>query len=231
MDSPSESFIAQTSRLVEVARANERAVRDLDETTQILTAAVEDLAEIEGLSDAIGSLADQAVLVRDAVGEVSIVSEAVEELAQTRSALEEASHRLQAVLERVDAVASRAEGLDRRLDELDERLSAALDHIESASLDASLERIDSLDAKIDRLLELFGHYGSGFFDRVEPQVARLEEVAQRMDAPAMADELADVLATNHQLFEAIDDMRAENADAQAFWDSVIEDWHRRQGRS
>ena len=44
MPSPSESFIAQASRLVEAARANERAVRDLDETAQILMTAVEDLA-------------------------------------------------------------------------------------------------------------------------------------------------------------------------------------------
>lgn len=231
MPSPSESFIAQASRLVEAARANERAVRDLDETAQILMTAVEDLAEIEGLADALGGLADQAALVRDAVGEVAVVGAAAEELAQTRLAMEGAAQSLRSVLERVDAVASRAEDLDRRLAELDGRLSEALDRVQAAGLDGALARIDSLDAKLDRLLELFSHHGEAFFERVEPQVARLEDVAQRMDAPAMADELADVLATNHQLFEAIDAIRAENSDAQAFWDALIEDWHRRQGRA
>lgn len=225
-----ESFIAQASRLIETARANERAVRDLDETAQLLASAVDDLSQTASLADAMRDLGSQVETVRAAVQEAQAVGEASGALAQTREVAERATRDVLAASERIEAVASRAQGLDERLSELDERLSKALDAVESASLDGVLERIERLEGRIDRVLDLLTYHGDAYVERMEPQVARLEAVAERMDAPAMADELADVLATNHQLFEAIDAMRAEGSDAQAYWDAVIEDWHRRHGR-
>ncbi len=226
-----DSFIAQTSRLVETARANERAVRDLDETAQILMAAVDDLSEVEGLADAMGSLAEKTSLVSQAADEISSACRAADGLVEARSQLEGATEGLSAVCERIDAVAAHVEELDRHLGELDGRLAQTLERVRSSSLDGMLDRMDELEAKIDRLVDLFSHHGEAFMERVEPQVARLEDVAQRMDAPAMADELADVLATNHQLFEAIDAIRSESVEAQEYWDALIDDWHHRHGRA
>ena len=225
-----ESFIAQASRLVEAARANERAVRDLDETAQLLAAAVDDLAQVSSLADALRDLTGQVEAVQAATREAREVVGAAEALAQTREAAERAVRDMQVVSGRIEAVTERAQELDGRLAELDGRLSQALDAVEQAPLAHTLERIERLEAKVDRVLDLLTYHGEAYAERVEPQVARLEAVAERMDAPAMADELADVLATNHQLFEAIDAMRAEGADAQAYWDGLIEDWHRRHGR-
>lgn len=227
--SASAGFAAQAARLLACARANERAVRSLEEASQILAEGVDELAHAQELAEALEGLSDQVELVRAAAREVRGASAAAEEFARMRDVAERAIGHMSSIEEALAGVAERAAALDERLSRLDGRLSQALDRVEGAGLDATLERIEALEDKMDRVLELLGSHADAYAERVEPQVARLEEVAERMDAPAVADELADVLATNYQLFEAIDAMRSENADAQAYWDGVIEKWHRRHG--
>ena len=228
--SASTGFAAQAARLLACARANERAVRSLEEASQILAEGIDELAHAQGLAEALAGLSDQVELVRDAAREVRGASDAAREFARMRDVAERAIDHMSSIEGALTGVAERAAALDERLSRLDGRLSQALDRVESAGLDATLERIEALEDKVDRVLELLGSHADAYAERVEPQVARLEEVAERMDAPAVADELADVLATNCQLFEAIDAMRSENADAQAYWDGVIEKWHKRHGR-
>ncbi len=233
-DAPAQAapgFAAQASRLVEAARANERAVRDLEEAAQLLASGMDDLVHAEGLAQALAGLSAQVGRVRAAADEVRGVLEAAEGLGEVRAAAEEATGHVHAIEERLSSVADRALKLDERLAQADGRLAQALDRIDQAGLGAALERIETLEAKVDRVLETLSYQADSFVERVGPQVERLEKVAERMDAPAVADELADVLATNHQLFEAIDAMRNENADAQAYWDEVIEGWHGRHGRT
>ncbi len=223
-------FAAQAARLVEAARANERAVRDLEEAAQILAAGVDDLARAEGLAEALGGLSDQVERVRAAADEVRGACDAAEALGDARAAAEDATAHVRSIETRLASVAERAGALDALLEEADGRLAQALDRIDRAGLEGALARIDALEEKVDRVLGLLTFQADAFAERVAPQVERLEKVAERMDAPAVADELADVLATNHQLFEAIDAMRADNAGAQAYWDEVIEGWHERHGR-
>ena len=224
-------FAAQAARLVEAARANERAVRDLGEAAQLLAAGVDDLAGVEGLAEAIGDLSEQTERVRGAADEVRRACEAAEALGGVREAAERAIEHVRSVEEGVAAVAARVGELDGRLVEADRRLGAALDRIERTGLEEALSRIESLEAKVDRALGLLDPQADAFAERVAPQIERLEKVAERMDAPAVADELADVMAANYRLFEAIDAMRAENADARAYWDEVVERWHERHGRT
>lgn len=224
-------FAAQAARLVEAARANERAVRDLEEAAQLLAAGVDDLARVEGLAEALGGLSAQVARAREAADEVRRACDAAEALAGVREVAEEAVGRVRSVEGGIAAVAARVEALDGRLGEADVRLASALDRIDQAGLEEALLRIEALEGRVDRVLGLLSFHADAFVERVGPQIDRLEKVAERMDAPSVADELADVLATNHQLFEAIDEMRGENADAQAYWDELIERWHERHGRT
>ena len=224
-------FAAQAARLVEAARANERAVRDLEEAAQLLAAGVDDLARVEGLAEALGGLSTQVARAREAADEVRRACDAAEALAGVREVAEEAVGRVRSVEGGIAAVAARVEALDGRLGEADARLASALDRIDQAGLEEALLRIEALEGRVDRVLGLLSFHADAFVEHVGPQIDRLEKVAERMDAPSVADELADVLATNHQLFEAIDEMRGENADAQAYWDELIERWHERHGRT
>lgn len=225
----SAGFAVQAARLVEAARANEGAVRDLEETAQILAAGVDELAGARGLAETLSDLGAQAARVREAADEVRGARDAVEDFAATRAACEQAAADLRVVAERAGSLAERAAALEERMGEADARISAALDRLEHADLDVVLGRVDALEAKLDHVVELLGSHAGAYAERVEPQVECLARVAERMDAPAVADELADVLATNRQLLEAIDAMHGENADAQAFLDAFVEDWHVRHG--
>ena len=218
---PAESFALKVSSLVDAARANERAVRDLDETVQILAAGVDDLARMSELAEGIRGLAGQTEAVCAAAAEVSHAYEAAEGFTRTREALERATSQVEAASERAERLCELVASLDERLSAMDERLSDALDRVEQAPLDVALERIEGIEGRLDRLTGLLTVQADVFADRIEPRLERLERVAERMDAPSVADELADVLATNYQIFEAIDAIRSENGDAHEAFDAKL----------
>jgi len=222
-------FAAQAARLVEAARANERAVRDLEEAAQILAAGIDDLAEYAELGDAVGDLSGVVGEVRGAADEVRAAVAAAGELAQVREAAEQATAHVRSLSERMGRVAEHAAELDERLAKLDEDLTGALEHIDRMGLDASVARIVALERRVDRVLDLLTNQGDAYAARVAPQIDRLEAVAEHMDAPAMADELADVLATNYLVVELLNTMREQNAQASDYLDAAIQDWHDRHG--
>lgn len=225
----SAGFAAQAARLVEAARANERAVRDLGEAAQILAAGVDDLVQAGDLAQAVRGLAEKADAVRGASVAACEAVEAAGDLDRMRASVEEAVARMRSTAGRLDAIEQACSRLDGLLLGVGERLDAALAHAAQADLDAALGRIDALERKVDRVLGLLEAHGDAYEERFEPRVAELERIAERMDAPALADELADVLAADYRLFEAIDAMCADQADARTYWDGVIDDWHARRG--
>ena len=112
--SVSQGFAQQAARLLESARANERAVRDLEEAVQLLDA-------------------------------------------ETR--------------------------------------------VDPASL---LARIDGLAQRLEALTAQLEQQASAYESAVESRLARLEELAERLDAPSVANQLAAILATNQRILEHVD---------------------------
>lgn len=115
--SVSQGFAQQAARLLESARANERAVRDLEEAVQLLDA-------------------------------------------ETR--------------------------------------------VDPASL---LARIDGLAQRLEALTAQLEQQTSAYESAVESRLARLEELAERLDAPSVANQLAAILATNQRILEHVDSSR------------------------
>lgn len=112
--SVSQGFAQQAARLLESARANERAVRDLEEAVQLLDA-------------------------------------------ETR--------------------------------------------VDPASL---LARIDGLAQRLEALTAQLEQQASAYESAVESRLARLEELAERLDAPSVANQLAAILAINQRILEHVD---------------------------
>lgn len=182
-------FAAQAARLVESARANERAVHNLEEATQILAANVADLEDFSATAEALQELAARI----DEAGEVAAAMGAVaEELAPVQGVAERALCQMRELGSQVEGLAERVERLDEGLGRLEEQLTGACERI---------GRIEAVECEIDRLLSVFTVQADAYAARVEPQLAHLQAIAERMDAPAVADELADVLAASYRVLE------------------------------
>lgn len=183
------SFVVQAARLVEMARANERAVRDLEEAVHLLANNMEDL---EGLSHTADTLRGLAEGIEAAGGMAEAVADAAAGLETAQAAADEALVQMGTLDERALELAQRWARLDERLERLEAALNPAVERA---------ERIEAIEDKLDRLLGVLTDQADAYTGRVEPQLARLEAVAERMDTPALADELADVLATNLRVLE------------------------------
>lgn len=183
------SFVVQAARLVEMARANERAVRDLEEAVHLLANNMEDL---EGFSHTADTLRGLAEGIEAAGGMAEAVADAAAGLETAQAAADEALVQMGMLDERALELAQRWARLDERLERLEAALNPAVERA---------ERIEAIEGKLDRLLGVLTDQADAYTGRVEPQLARLEAVAERMDTPALADELADVLATNLRVLE------------------------------
>lgn len=188
-------FAQQAARLVEAARANERAVRGLEEAAQALASGVDELAVVAEASEAFARLGERLEEARAVAEVLEDASESAADLAAAADAVELAARRAQDFAERAQALGASLDAVGEKIERLEGSLGGAL---------ARLERIDAVEATLDRLLALFCDQADAYAARVEPQLARLEAVAERMDAPAVADELADVLATTCRLLEAVE---------------------------
>lgn len=182
-------FTAQAARLVETARANERAVRDLEEAVHLLA---DNLEELEGFSHTAETLQRLAEGIEVAGGAAEAVADAVVALETAQAAADEAVAQMRALDERALELSQRWTQLDERLERLEAVLDPAVERV---------GRIEAIEGKLDRLLQALAGQADAYADRVEPQLARLETVAERMDTPALADELADVLATSLRVLE------------------------------
>ena len=192
-------FAAQAARLVEAARANERAVRDLEEATQILAASMEDVSAFDATAEALRELGSQ---VENARASATSLEEATAGLDEAQALMEAALAQARALEERVGTLADRFDTLDETLGHLEESLSRAGERA---------ERIDAIERKLDQLIEVWTRDADVYVARVGPQLARLEAVAERMDAPALADELADVLAAAQRVLEVVDEAEPRDA--------------------
>lgn len=198
---PASGFAANAARLLDAARANERAVRDLDEATQLLAGGMEELARVEGLAEELAGLEEQTGRAAEAAEELRGAVAAVEGIAGAAHAAREASERAGELLERTESLAGRVEQLEGRLAELDGRLGAALEHVEALDLPATLARLEAVEGALDRVEALLARGADTYVERFEGRIAELEQVAERMDWPSMADELADVLACTRRVLE------------------------------
>ncbi len=204
---PSGGFAQQAARLLESAHANERAVRDLEEAVGLLAEGVGELAACEGLAQSLGDLASQAQLVRASAEHVRACCEAAGDFSRVAQASEDALAAIDKTCDEVEALAGSAEALAQGLTVLDERYAQALAALERMDADALLVRLDGLERRVDAVVARLEERQDAYDSALDARLSRLETLAERLDAPSVANQLAAILACNQRILEHVDPQR------------------------
>ena len=159
-----ERFARQAARLVETARKNEEAVRDLAEVAQILAMGVDELASVGGLAQILSDVdvhvrqvSEVADRLREAVGAMSQLAPSVE-------ALETAYAKIAREAPAVVDLAKRTETAREELADVDESLTRVSRQLAESDVQVLLRRIDALESKVDHIATLLQDGAPAYVD-------------------------------------------------------------------